>query len=118
MGAADIVPGVSGGTIAFISGIYDQLLNSIKSVPRSLPLLAKMEIRDFWKTINGSFLLALATGILFSALSLARLLKLGLENWPVAIWSFFFGLIIASALVVAGKVNKWTIFNIGALVSG
>ncbi len=108
MGAADIVPGVSGGTIALISGIYETLLNSIKAVnPTSARLLIKGEFNAFWQAVNGEFLVLLAMGILTSALTLARLLKHGLEAYPVFIWSFFFGLIIASALVVARQVNHW-----------
>lgn len=108
MGAADVIPGVSGGTIAFITGIYEELINSIKSIgPGTLPLLLKGRFREFWKAINGNFLLSLVTGIFISILSLARLLKYLLENYPVLIWSFFFGLIVASAIYVARTVRKW-----------
>lgn len=108
MGAADVIPGVSGGTIAFITGIYEELINSIKSIgPGTLPLLLKGRFSEFWKAINGNFLLSLVTGIFISILSLARLLKFLLENYPVLIWSFFFGLIVASAIYVARTVRKW-----------
>ena len=92
MGAADVIPGVSGGTIAFLMGIYEELLNSIKSVNgEALKLLFTGKISAFWKHINGSFLLSLGAGILFSVFSLARLMKYLLEFHPVPLWSFFFG---------------------------
>lgn len=115
MGAADVVPGVSGGTIAFITGIYEELINSIKSVsPSSLRLIFKGEFRTFWETINGNFLLSLITGIFLSILSLARVIKYLLETYPVLVWSFFFGLIVASAIFVARYVGKW---NAGVVLS-
>lgn len=108
MGAADVVPGVSGGTIAFISGIYEELLHSIKSVNlNSLKVLFKDGIKTFWKTINGNFLTALIIGIAVSILSLARAILFLLENFPIHLWSFFFGLILASAFVIAGDIKKW-----------
>jgi len=108
MGAADVIPGVSGGTIAFITGIYEELINSIKSIrPGTLSLLLKGRFPDFWKAINGNFLLSLVAGIFISIMSLARLLKFLLETYPVLIWSFFFGLIVASAIYVARTVKKW-----------
>lgn len=109
MGAADVVPGVSGGTIAFITGIYEELINSIKSIGTgTISLLLKGRFRDFWKAINGNFLISLVSGIFISILSLARLLEFLLENYPVLIWSFFFGLIVASTIYVARTVRKWT----------
>ena len=116
MGAADVVPGVSGGTIAFITGIYEELINSIKSVNlASLKLLFQGKIKEFWNAVNGTFLLSLLSGIFISVLSLAKLLKFLLENYPVLIWSFFFGLIVASALFVAKTIHKW---DVGTIVSG
>lgn len=119
MGAADVVPGVSGGTIAFITGIYEELINSIKSVNlASLKLLFQGKIKEFWNTINGTFLISLLLGIWFSVLSLSKLLKFLLENYPVLIWSFFFGLIVASTIFVAKAIKKWEIGTIIAGIAG
>ena len=108
MGTADVVPGVSGGTIAFISGIYEELIGSIRRVDlTALKLLARLRFGDFWRHIHGSFLLPLFCGIGAAVFSLARLMTYLLENHPVAVWSFFFGLIVASALLVARQVGRW-----------
>jgi putative membrane protein len=108
MGAADVVPGVSGGTIAFIVGIYEELLDSIKSIDgNSLKLLFTGKVAAFWKAINGNFLLSLVSGIAISIFSLAKLITYLLENQPVLIWSFFFGLVLASTLFVAKDIKKW-----------
>ena len=110
MGAADVVPGVSGGTIAFISGIYEELLNSISSFKFSLINVLKNEgIKVVWKKINGSFLLALFIGICFSVLSLAKLIENLLENHPILMWSFFFGLVLASIIYIAKQIKLWNI---------
>ena len=110
MGAADVVPGVSGGTIAFISGIYEELLNSISSFKFNLINVLKNEgIKVVWKKINGSFLLALFIGICFSVLSLAKLIENLLENHPILIWSFFFGLVLASIIYIAKQIKLWNI---------
>ncbi len=115
MGAADVVPGVSGGTIAFISGIYEELLSSIKSVDlEALKLLFTFQLKAFWQKINGGFLVVLLLGILTSIASLAKLILYLLENHPIWLWSFFFGLIIASAWLVAKQVKKW---NLGIVIS-
>jgi putative membrane protein len=107
MGSADVVPGVSGGTIAFITGIYDELLNSIKSVDASaFRLLFQFKIKEFWSHINGSFLITLVLGIGIAVLSLAKLISFLLETYPVLVWSFFFGLIIISAIIVARDIEK------------
>lgn len=119
MGAADVVPGVSGGTIAFITGIYSELIESLRSFNlASLGLLFKGQISSFWKKINGSFLLALFSGILISIFSLARLMQYLLANWPVLVWSFFFGLVLVSGFIVLRKISAWNIARISALVSG
>lgn len=119
MGAADVVPGVSGGTIAFISGIYEELLNSIKSVDlEALKLLSKFRIAAFWQKINGNFLAVLFAGIIFSILSLSRIVLFLLKEQPILLWSFFFGLIIASVFLVANQVSKWGIPSIIALIIG
>ena len=108
MGMADVVPGVSGGTIAFISGIYEELLDSIRSVDATaLRLLLRFRLAEFWRHINGRFLLPVLLGIAVAIFSLARLMTYLLKNHPIAIWSFFFGLIVASALLVARQIGRW-----------
>ncbi len=119
MGAADVVPGVSGGTIAFISGIYQELIDSINSVNlTTLKILRKDGIKAAYKSVNGSFLLSLLTGIAISVLSLAKIFKWLIENKPILIWSFFFGLVIASILFVGKQIKKWHITNIISLIIG
>lgn len=115
MGAADVVPGVSGGTIAFITGIYEELLSSIKSVNyASLQVLFKQGIKAFWTKINGTFLVTLFLGIGISVVSLAKILEQLLNNYPELIWSFFFGLIVASAIYISKQVSQW---NVGVILS-
>ena len=119
MGAADVVPGVSGGTIAFISGIYEELVHSIKNINfATISTLWKEGISAFWKALNGNFLLSLVGGILISVLTLSRVLEYLLVNHPVLIWSFFFGLIIGSAFFVARSIEKWTVGTLISLVLG
>lgn len=119
MGAADVVPGVSGGTIAFITGIYEELVNSIKSINlEAIKLFFSGKWFSFWKQINGSFLLAVFVGVFISVLSLAKLLEYLLEHQSILLWSFFFGLIIASSYVVSRKINRWEYPKIVALVGG
>ena len=119
MGAADIVPGVSGGTIAFITGIYEELLNSIKSFNLdALELLKQLQFKALWKHINGTFLLVLLAGIFTSILTLARLVTWLLATYPVQIWSFFFGLIIISAILVTKEIRKWSISVVIAGIIG
>ena len=99
MGAADVVPGVSGGTIAFITGIYERLLVSLQTiVPALVELIKDRDFSSFWKKINGAFLLTLFSGILLSVLLLAKLIAYLLLNYPIPLWSFFFGLIVASPI--------------------
>jgi putative membrane protein len=109
MGAADVIPGVSGGTIAFITGIYEELLSSIKNLPAACKTLisSKFDFRLFWKEINGNFLLALLLGIGISIMSLAKLMTYLLEHHPIPVWSFFFGLILASVWFVLKDIKKW-----------
>ena len=119
MGMADVVPGVSGGTIAFISGIYEELLDSIRSVnATALKLLLKFRLAEFWRHINGRFLLPVLLGIAIAIFSLARLMTYLLVNHPIAIWSFFFGLIVASALLVARQIGRWDWRTVLAFVVG
>ena len=119
MGAADVVPGVSGGTIAFITGIYEELIDSIKAVDlQAVKLLLKFKLAEFWKKINGNFLISVIAGIGISIFSLAKLMTWLLENHPIYIWSFFFGLIIASSVLVAKEIKKWNIFTVISLILG
>lgn len=123
MGATDVVPGVSGGTIAFIVGIYDELINSIKSInAHSIKLLFTGKIAAFWKAINGNFLCSLLLGIGISVFSLAKLITYLLVHEPVLVWSFFFGLVLASTWFVSKDIKEWnwktiTGFILGALVA-
>jgi len=123
MGAADVVPGVSGGTIAFITGIYDELIESLKSCNlQAVSLLFKAGPVAFWQYINGSFLISLMLGVVTSVLSLARLISFALAQYPVPLAALFFGLILASALIVyrqipgAGKQLLWLLCGIGFAV--
>lgn len=119
MGAADAVPGVSGGTIAFISGIYEELINTISGINLSLYTTLKKEgFKAFWKALNGNFLLALLTGIVISFVSFMRLAKYLIENHPVLIWSFFFGLIVASIFFVGKQITKWNLSALVGLIVG
>ncbi len=119
MGAADVVPGVSGGTIAFISGIYEELIDSISNVKVSTFKLWKEEgFTSMWKSLNGNFLLSLLVGIGISIISLARLIKYLLETQPVLIWSFFFGLVLASIIYVAKQIERWNVGTMILLISG
>lgn len=119
MGAADAVPGVSGGTIAFISGIYEELISSINQINLSLLKILKNEgIKGVWKQINGNFLTALFAGILISFVSFMRLAKYLLENHPILIWAFFFGLVIASIVFIASQIKHWNLKIIIALIIG
>lgn len=119
MGAADVVPGVSGGTIAFISGIYDRLLAAIAAcTPNKLIWLCQGRWRETWTAIDGTFLLVLLSGILTSIASLARLISYLLEAGPEMIWSFFFGLIVVSIWLVGQQIGRWNASSIAALIGG
>ncbi len=119
MGAADAVPGVSGGTIAFISGIYEELITTISSINVSLfKTLKKEGFGAFWRRCNGNFIMALLTGILVSYVSFMRLAKYLIENHPILIWSFFFGLIVASIFFVGRQIKSWNLPVIIGLIFG
>jgi len=108
MGAADVVPGVSGGTVAFIIGIYQELVESIRSIsPAAVKVLFQRGPKAFWEHINGSFLLTLGTGILFSIFTLAKSISFLLVNYPILVWAFFFGLIVASCHFMYKQVSAW-----------
>jgi putative membrane protein len=119
MGAADVIPGVSGGTIAFLTGIYSELLSSIKSINfNAVKLLLTGKFAEFSKAVNLKFLLAVASGILISIFSLARLMQYLLVNHPIPLWSFFMGLIAASAIFVLREIGKWKFVHIVSLLAG
>jgi putative membrane protein len=119
MGAADIVPGVSGGTVAFITGIYPRLLLSVRSFDLKLVrLLLRGELKAGWQHVDGGFLAFLLAGILTSIFSLARLFSWLLQAYPQPLWGFFFGLIFASALLLLRQVPHWRWQQLLALVLG
>lgn len=119
MGAADVVPGVSGGTIAFITGIYEELITSIDNINLSaIKVLRKEGLTAFWNHINGTFFLFLFAGIILSIASLAKIVVFTLEESPVLIWSFFFGLILASTYIIGKTITNWTSKSIVAGLIG
>ena len=119
MGAADAIPGVSGGTIAFISGIYEELISTISNINLSLfKTLKKRGISEFWKQLNGNFIIALLAGIAVSFVSFMQLAKYLIENKPILIWSFFFGLIIASIGYIGKQIKTWNLKISTALIIG
>lgn len=123
MGAADAVPGVSGGTIAFMTGIYEELIYSLKQCgPSALIMLFKEGPVAAWKHVNGTFLLTLISGILFSLLTISHVVLYWLAEYPELLWSFFFGLILASVWSVCRHVEHWdrntyTSFIIGVITA-
>lgn len=119
MGAADVIPGVSGGTIAFITGIYDDFIDSIKAINlKNASLLFQKKIALFWKKINGSFLTTLLLGIIISIQSLARIITFLLDRYPIPLWAFFFGLILASSVYILQKISNWNILHFLMLLLG
>ncbi|MBU2964879.1 DUF368 domain-containing protein [Amphritea sp. 2_MG-2023] len=123
MGAADVVPGVSGGTIAFITGIYEELINTIKSFnPAALRVLFKQGPAAFWRQVNGNFLVVLLAGIVASIATIAGGVLFLLSHYPILLWAFFFGLILASVWLVMSHIKKWdanlvSSFIIGAIIA-
>ena len=120
MGAADLVPGVSGGTIALITGIYTRLIAAIASVgPSTLSLLLRGRVSDAWKAIDGPFLLVLGAGIATAVIGLASLLDWLLQHFPLPLWAAFLGLVLASALSLVKQnyrlwsSKEWPLFIIG-----
>ena len=110
MGAADVIPGVSGGTIAFIMGIYDEFVGSIARIDSAaVRLLLRGHLREFWKHINGGFLLSLIAGIGASIVCLAGLMQMLLRDFPIQTWAFFFGLIVASSIFILRGISGWHI---------
>ena len=120
MGAADIVPGVSGGTMAFIFGIYEELINSIKTIGQRnfINAILHLRLREATALVNWTFLLPLGLGVIAAIFTLAGLLEYFLSHQPVFIWSFFFGLIIASVIVIAGRIKRWSWGLVAAMLVG
>ena len=119
MGAADIVPGVSGGTIAFISGIYEELIDSIGAFSiNSLKILKNKGLSYFWKRVNCNFLLTLGCGILFSVVFLSHPINHLLTTEPLLIWSFFFGLILASIGYILRQIPHFRCRELAGLLVG
>jgi|TARA_R110002096_G_scaffold107916_1_gene236297 putative membrane protein len=123
MGSADIVPGVSGGSIALITKIYEELLSSINSFDiDALKLLAKFDIVAFWKHVNASFLLTLFLGILTSIFAFSKAITFLIDSYPIPLWSFFCGLILISAIIILRDIKRWNIiailmFPIGVVIA-
>lgn len=119
MGAADVVPGVSGGTIAFITGIYERFIKSLRSFDfQALRLLFKFEIKACWRHVDGNFILFLFAGVLTSIFSLAHSIDYLLDNYPILVWSLFLGLIAASAVLFSRKHGSLNPFSLVFLVVG
>lgn len=118
MGSADIVPGVSGGTMAFIFGIYEELLESIKLVSGEVPkLILSGKIKEAWNVIPFSFLIPVGLGIVSAVVLLSNLISYLLTNEPVSLWSFFFGLVIASIFLVSKRIVTWDFWDYGAMAA-
>ncbi len=119
MGAADVVPGVSGGTIAFITGIYQELLDTIKGFNLSVFKTLKEDgIKATWKKTNATFLVVLLAGIFTSIISLAKGITFLLDTYPILLWAFFFGLIVASSVIIGRQIKEWNWKTIGIMVIG
>lgn len=120
MGAANVIPGVSGGTIALLTGIFTEIIDALNALmdPSSWKLLLKGEFREFWKYIHGTFLVALFTGVLISIFSLAKLMVYVMDYYPVQTWAFFFGLIIASSAYMIYDIKGWKVNDVLFFVLG
>ncbi len=119
MGAANVIPGVSGGTIALITGIYERLINALKSIDLdAIKLLLKLDIKGLWEKVDGTFLAAVLGGVLISIVSLAKILEFALEEYETLTMAFFFGLILLSIYYVGKKVRDWSAKSTMALIIG
>ncbi len=119
MGAANVIPGVSGGTIALITGIFERLINAIKSFDiKAIKMLFKGDIKTLIDYVDLYFLIAVFSGAVASVVSLAKLLEYLFQNYPIFIWAFFFGLILASVYFVGKTIKKWNISIIITFVFG
>lgn len=123
MGAADIVPGVSGGTIALIAGIYERLINAIGSISPNLWQVYRRQggikgLLDIWRYVDATFLLVLVLGIATSFATLSGFIKYLLDNQPLLIWSFFFGLVVATVGILLGEIKRWNVARAGLFILG
>ena len=119
MGIADVIPGVSGGTIAFISGIYQELLSSLSKLNfKSVALLTEQGFRAFYKHINGNFLTVLICGIICSVLTFAKFISYLLDSYALFVWSFFLGLVVSSIFLIFKQIQKWHFYNFLILITG
>jgi putative membrane protein len=118
MGAVDVVPGFSGGTVALITGIYDKLLSSFSASPQALMLFLRGRIKDAWAVCNATFLLTVLLGVLTSVFTLARLISYLMLEHPVLLWSFFFGLVLVSVYLVGREVVLWSLSRLMVFASG
>jgi len=119
MGFADAIPGVSGGTIALISGIYEKLINSIKAFDvKAFQFLRGLQFRKLWEHVNGSFLAFLTAGIAVSLITLSHFVTYLLSEYPIQIWSFFFGLIVISSMLVLKGITKWKVRTVFSFIIG
>lgn len=118
MGAVDVVPGFSGGTVALITGIYDKLLASFAAIPQALMLAVRGRIRDAWQACNAGFLLVVLLGILSSIFTLARVITYLMDEHPVLLWAFFFGLVLVSVYLVGREVAAWRARTVAGFAAG
>ena len=119
MGTAEVIPGVSGGTIAFITGIYEKLLNTIKAFsPKLIPVFKEEGIKGVWSAVNGLFLTKLLGGMVFGVVFGVFAISYLLENYPPAVWAFFFGLIIASAIYIGRQITHWGPGEVALMILG
>ncbi len=119
MGAANVIPGVSGGTIALITGVFEKLIHSLRSIDHvAIEYLVKGRFKDFYSRINLDFLIAVFSGAVLSIFTLARILAYLFSNFPVYIWAYFFGLILASVYFVGKTVKNWTFSVYAMFISG
>lgn len=119
MGAANVIPGVSGGTIAFMTGIYKDLVDSLKAIDgTAVKLLFKGRFKELWQKINGNFLLAVFAGVVISIFSLAKLMQYLLLEHPIPVWSFFFGLILVSTVLIMKDLGKFSFRNVLSFIIG
>ncbi len=123
MGAADIVPGVSGGTIALIAGIYERLVNAISSIGPNLWTVYRQQggikgLMAIWRHVDATFLLALLLGIVTSFATLAGIIKHLLDNQPLLIWSFFFGLVVATVVLLLSEIKRWNVTRAALFIFG
>jgi len=119
MGIADVIPGVSGGTIALITGVYQELIDTINNLNISkFKLLIHFKYREFWISINGNFILSIFSGILISIIIFSGLIKFFINEYPIQLWSFFFGLILSSVFYLLNKVKPINSYNIFLILTG